>query len=78
LLIQKSKAKTIVVDSKIDSVNYLATKTVSLLIQKSAAKSCVAANSEIGSDGGVISCFTLTLLLCLHPATTSFCQQLYG
>jgi hypothetical protein len=38
-------------------------ETASLLIQKSAARHCVAADSEIGSDGGVISVPLLVLVL---------------
>jgi len=46
--------------------------TASLPIQKSAARNCIAGDSEIGSDGGVISVsllfffwvFTLTLHGC--------------
>jgi hypothetical protein len=41
----------------------LASKTVSLLIWKLAAKSYVAAYLEINRDGGVIYGFTLTFFL---------------
>ena len=40
------------------NTNFLLDFTVSLSIQKSAANNCVAADSEISSNGGVISGFT--------------------
>jgi len=61
LLIQKSTAKHYdVVNSEINS------QTMSLSIQKSAMKNCVAADSKIDSDGGVISSFNLLFYVCLH------------
>jgi len=40
-----------------------------LPIQKSAAKNCVAADSEIGSDGGVISALLLLFFGCLQQGS---------
>ena len=56
----------VVADSEIDSVNCLASKTVSLLIWKLAAKSYAAAYLEISRDGGVIYGFTLTFFLVVY------------
>jgi hypothetical protein len=40
--------------------------TASLPIQKSAARNCIAGDSEIGSDGGVISVSLLFFFGFLH------------
>ena len=62
----------VAVNSEIDiqtmplPIQKLTAKNFPLLIQKSVAKNYAAADSEIDSDGGVISALLLSLFWCLH------------